>query len=222
MNALITGGTKGVGKATSELLQSFGWNVVCWGRQELFTPDIFASRLLDSGWIPDALVLCAGEWFSKPEVEQSWWDYEHHLGILGNHWRLMHRLLPFLERTQGCVIGVASTRAFIGGVETGPYSVAKAGLVAMMQGYAREYNKGIRFNCVCSGLVDTELGAEVVRTGGAKPGAPMLKPEDVARVIVGLIEKKNENGKVVRIVADRGRSPDIGYAEWVWTGDTDR
>lgn len=216
MNALVTGGTRGIGSSTASLLESLGWNVTRWGRQELFLPDASVSRLLDKGWTPDALVLCAGEWFSKPEVEQTWWDYEHHLDILGNHWRLMHRLLPLLSYNKGCVVGVASTRAFIGGVETGPYSVAKAGLVAMMQGYAREYNGGVRFHAVCSGLVDTQLGAEVVATGGAKPGALMLQPEDVAKVIVSLIIGK-ETGQVVRIVADAGNSPDISNAYWQFT-----
>jgi len=217
VNTLITGGTRGIGKATADLLRDKGWNVEAWGRRELFLPDVFASRLLDSDWMPDALILCAGEWYSKPELEQTWWDYEHHFTLLGNHWRLMHHLLPFLMHTSGCVVGVASTRALIGGVETGPYSVAKAALVAMIQGYAREYNGNVRFNCIAQGLCNTDMGKQVIATGGAKLGAPMLQPVDVARVIVGLIEDKDANGKIMRVVARENASvPDVSEARWAW------
>ena len=212
MNALITGGTRGIGKATADLLQEKGWDVVGWGSGELTLLKLYISYLLDRGWIPDVLILCAGEWFSRPHLEHSWWNYERHFNILGNHWKLMFRFLPFMfGKENSVVIGVASTRAFIGGVETGPYSVAKAGLVAMMQGYAREYGRGVRVNCVCPGLTDTALGAEVVKTGGAKPGTVGQPPEAVAQAIISLIEDKDANGKILRVV-DRI----VTEARWVW------
>ena len=34
MNALIMGGTRGIGRATADLLESKGWNVVRYGRQD--------------------------------------------------------------------------------------------------------------------------------------------------------------------------------------------
>ena len=216
-NALITGGEKGIGLSTVEILQQKGWNATSIRRGQMDVSDLgsvalWTDKLILDGYVPDAIVLCAGRWDSSSE--HSLEQYAYHYRMLAGHWMLMSRFLAQLSIRGGCVIAVASTRAFIGGVDTGPYSVAKAALVAMMQGYAREYGKGIRFNVVAPGLTRTSLGEQVVATGGAKEGAPMLEPIDVAQVIVDLIEDKEANGKVVRIVADKDNPPDISEATW--------
>jgi NAD(P)-dependent dehydrogenase (short-subunit alcohol dehydrogenase family) len=109
----------------------------------------------------------------------------------------------------GSVTMVSSTRGFIGGVATGPYSAACAAQIALMQGYAREY-QGVRFNCVAPGWTDTDMGKEVAATGGVKPGAVAQPPGAVANVIVDLVEGE-ANGAVVRVVDGQAT-----MAKWVW------
>jgi NAD(P)-dependent dehydrogenase (short-subunit alcohol dehydrogenase family) len=112
------------------------------------------------------------------------------------------------------VVMVASTRGFIGGIDTGPYSAACAAQIALMLGYAREFKGGpgkARFNCVAPGLTETDMGQIVKATGGAKPGTVGQPPEAVAAAIVGLVTDGASNGRVVRVVD--GVAAD---AKWVW------
>ena len=104
---------------------------------------------------------------------------------------------------------VSSTRGFIGGLHTGPYAAACAAQIALMQGYAREY-EGVRFNCLCPGLTDTDRGGQVIATGGAKPDAIAQQPSVVAAEIVRLIES-GDNGRVMRVVDGKAWE-----ARWTW------
>lgn len=197
--ALITGGSHGIGAHTVVMLAERSWLVDALTREEF-------NVALPVRWPPvvtlDALVLCAGAWgFGKHGSAEWEQDFDRQWGYFTGHRRLMEHCLPALRAASGCVIAVASTRAFIGGVDSAPYSVAKAALVCLMQGLAREYD-GVRFNAVCPGLTATRMEAQVRASGGAKRDTIAQNPESVASVIVGLIEG-GANGKVVRVVNER-------------------
>jgi len=211
---LLTGGSRGIGKATADLLRSKGWEVIAPTRAEFnmeksyygVTRKGLTNRAYDK---PSALVFCHGEWYSKnlPEHKDKDYLYQYKTRVITPA-NILRVMLPVMVNN-GCVIMVASTRGFIGGVDTGPYAAACAAQIAMMQGYAREY-LGVRFNCVAPGLTNTDMGAEVIRTGGAKPGAAMQPPEAVAAEIVRLIESE-DNGRIMRVV-----NSEVSEARWVW------
>ena len=217
--SLITGGSRGIGKATADMLRLKDWQVIAPSRKQLDLSVFGSSRYFASAWNTSplcprlhALVLCAGEWYSAPNEKTDDADYVRQFQMFLSHENLMRGLLPRLAEARGCVVAVASTRAFVGGIETGPYSVAKAALVTLMQGYAREYGNGVRFNAVAPGLTDTDLGRQVIATGGAKPDAVAQPAWSVARAIVDLIEDGKSNGRVVRVVD--GVASD---ARWTWS-----
>jgi NAD(P)-dependent dehydrogenase (short-subunit alcohol dehydrogenase family) len=207
--ALITGGSRGIGKATAEALRALGWEVIAPTRAELDLGsyrdvDYFADDL-------DALVMCAGAWYSKPLTEQ----YSRHmidqymLNVV-SHYNLLCRHLSALKARSGVAVMVASTRGFIGGVETAPYACAKAAQIALMQGFAREY-QGVRFNAVAPGWTDTDMGALVKATGGvSNPNAQPQPAQAVADAILRLVTG-DENGKVLRVV-----DGEVTEAEWTW------
>ena len=201
MNALIIGGSRGIGAATAELLRRNGWSYSCPNRHDF---DVSADAALATVRIPvevdlNALIYCAGEWhsseFSSP-VDSAWLR-QYNLSVIGLH-AMLCLTLPQLTRANGCVVAVSSTRGLIGGVKTAAYSCGKAAQIALMQGFAREY-QGVRFNTVCPGLTDTEMGKQVRESGGCKPDAKAQKPEAVAAAIVRLIES-DANGKVIKVV----------------------
>ena len=211
--ALMTGGSRGIGAATAAMLRDRDWNVLVLRRSDADL--VFPARV--AHWTNknpferlDAMLLCAGEWFSHLFSEQWLSAYCQSYDVaVRSSVVLLQAYLPALKAAGGCVVAVASTRGFIGGVDTAPYSAAKAAQIALIQGFAREY-KGVRFNAVCPGLTDTDIGREVIRTGGANADAVPQPPSAVAAEIVRLIESE-DNGRVMRIVDGKATE-----AKWNW------
>ena len=208
----LSGGSRGIGWVTKTMLETRGDNVVAPSRGMLdFNSTISVKDYLP--YIPpsvfNAIVFCHGEWYSKQFETQDELDHigQYRQRVL-HPFILLQRWLRYMP-DGGVVIMVASTRGFIGGVMTAPYSLACAAQIAMMQGFAREYPKR-RFNVVCPSLTKTDMGVIVKSTGGAKADAVPQSAESVVQVIVDLIDG-DTNGEVVRVV-DGQRS----NAKWSW------
>jgi NAD(P)-dependent dehydrogenase (short-subunit alcohol dehydrogenase family) len=174
---LITGGSKGIGKATANLLRSRGWKALIPSHDECDVTDIisiqsYVQRLQRTRMIRyiDALVLNAHPWYSRPRVAQMWGDFlDQQLYVIG-HWYLMREVLAHSASIQ-CVIGVSSIC-----------------LITMMNGYAREY-KGVRFNSVCVGLTETDMGHVIEERGGVwHQNAIAQSPGVVADTIAFLVD----------------------------------
>jgi len=219
----ITGGSRGIGEATAHLLRESEWNIVAPRHTDLDFADpssVYAYMMdwLNGLQVPqfEAVLFCHGEWYSRSPWQNRnvdpaiTWYRQMTLRVFTPMYLLQFLLGGDPRWTPKCVIMVSSTRGLIGGVNTGPYAAACAAQIALMQGYAREY-PGVRFNAVCPGLTDTEIGRQVIATGGAKPDAVAQPPEAVARVIVGLIEDGESNGKVMRVVDGVASE-----AKWTW------
>jgi len=210
--ALITGASRGIGKATADALRAQGWEVIAPTRADLDLNDLGdVVEWATSNEIPhlDALIYCAGEWYSRPIQNQlidPMYD-QYRLSVVS-----MLALIIGLRNklAGGVVVACASTRGFIGGVETAPYSCAKAAQIALMQGYAREY-QGTRFNVVAPGWTDTDMGKVVKETGGvSNPNAVPQPAQAVADAILRLVIG-DENGKVLRVVDGA-----VTEASWQW------
>ena len=205
---LITGASRGIGNATEELIRLRGWQIIAPSRDELD----FCRNDVDTFLLSpiDAMILCHGAWDCTDFREQCEgdWEWQLYLRVIYPA-TLIRRFLIAPSIKMKSVVMVASTRGFIGGVNTGPYAAACAAQIAMMTGYAREY-EGVRFNVVCPGLTDTDMGAEVIQTGGAKPNDVPQPREVVAMEIVRLIEG-DDNGKVIRVVDGKASE-----AKWSW------
>lgn len=64
--------------------------------------------------------------------------------------------LPYLKRTEGCIINVASIFGLVGGPGAAVYSAAKGGVVNLTRETAVDYaSEGVRVNCICPGFVET-------------------------------------------------------------------
>jgi 3-oxoacyl-[acyl-carrier protein] reductase len=87
-------------------------------------------------------------------------DWERVMRIdLGSVFRISRAAIPHMrERQSGSIISLASIAGKEGTPNLIPYSVAKAGIIALTKALAKEVIRdGIRVNCVAPAVVDTPL-----------------------------------------------------------------
>ncbi len=189
LNAVVTGATKGIGRATAELLASNGAHVVVHGR------DAVVCEQIASG-LPNALALVADLSAEKARVELCEaiaGHFEGRLDILVHNagvypqatletqsldeWRYVQQtnlesnfhmtklLLPCLRKGGAAsVVLVSSVVTKLGRGDSPAYTTSKAGQIGLGRQLAAELGvEGIRVNVVLPGLVDTE-GTRVVNT----------------------------------------------------------
>ncbi len=97
-----------------------------------------------------------------------------------------------MRKGGGSVVNMSSVAAFTGSVGQANYAAAKAGIVGLTRSLAVEYaGRGIRFNTVVPGLIDTEmtqtLSESVKQQYIARiPMGRFGEPEDVANAVLFL------------------------------------
>jgi len=114
--------------------------------------------------------------------------------MLTAHVRLVRACLPQLARNgEGRVVNVASTEALGATAGTGPYTVAKHGVVGLTRSLAVELGRrGVTVNCVCPGPIltgMTESIPEAAREKFARRRVPLRRyglPEEVAHATLSL------------------------------------
>jgi 3-oxoacyl-[acyl-carrier protein] reductase len=186
--ALITGGSRGIGRVTAMRLLLDGWTVAFTysrsrdaalafeqeskGNAAAFEADVRdadANRAVVEQVIArfgtiDALVNNAGvrrdALLYNMTSEQ--WDEVLETN-LGGAWSMTKAVLPeMMQQRRGGIVNVASLSGMHGVVGQTNYSAAKGALIAMTRSLAREVARsGIRVNCVAPGLVDTDMLAEL-------------------------------------------------------------
>lgn len=143
----------------------------------------------------------------------------HALGPL----ELIRTLLPAMrakDRADIVVISSAIVDACL--ANTAPYAMAKAAMETACRVLAREErDNGIRVNIISPGLVDTDMGAKLVRASsdGATieetevnaPFGRICKPSDIARLVVFLAGLGGEYITGQRFTIDGGGAPPPMY-----------
>jgi NAD(P)-dependent dehydrogenase (short-subunit alcohol dehydrogenase family) len=90
-------------------------------------------------------------------------DYEKTIAVnLNAPFYLIQAAIPHLLETNGAVVNVTSSAAFVGEAYAVAYCATKAGLTHMTKALAMEYvNKPIRFNAVAPGGMMTNIAANL-------------------------------------------------------------
>ncbi len=188
--ALITGATKGIGKAIAEELLSFGAEVVAvardaeeirqtmgtWNRDSVRAYGIRAdvSRAadrkkifdeLETKWKQfDILINNVGTNIRKKAVDYTTEEYDHILNTnLHSVFEICRLSYPFLKGS-GCVVNISS----VGGLtalRTGAvYAMSKAAMVQLTKNLALEWAPdGIRVNAVAPWYINTPLAESVLK-----------------------------------------------------------
>ena len=130
-------------------------------------------------------------------------DFEKTMAVnLSAPFYLMQAAIPHLLQTQGAVVNVTSSAAFVGEAYAAAYCATKAGLTHMTKALAMEYvHKPIRFNAVAPGGMATNIGNTIKMPEGVDYA--LVKRYSGLR---GLVEVDDVADIIAFLASDAGRS----------------
>ena len=243
--ALVTGGSRGIGRAVAELFVAEGAEVAFCGRDEavgreaeaqlgraasFHAADVsseadvvaFVAAARERHGPPTVLINNAGVNANFDAVTMTEDDWDRFFGIdLKSAWLAAKHVLPhMLEAGRGSIVNVSSLHGFVTLEGFFPYAAAKSGLVGLTRSLALDYGpRGIRVNCVAPGFIRTRLVQESIDRAQDTAAAERAM---VAGVALGRIGDPEEVAQVVRFLASAESSYVTGASLLVDGGLTAR
>ncbi|MEO1012848.1 MAG: 3-ketoacyl-ACP reductase [Bacteroidota bacterium] len=210
--AIITGGSRGLGKATAIAFAKEGIDVAVTGRNEeklketvaqletfgvracysVFDVGIYEDvksgikDILETLGTVDILVNNAGiaaiGSFNDMEVGQ--WSQIIQTNVMGMYY-VTKEVLPYLlDKNEGDIINVSSTAGLNGNANISAYSASKFAVIGMSESLMKEVRKhNIRVNTLTPSTIESDMTIEL---GIANKGSQdnVLQPEDFAELIL--------------------------------------
>jgi len=211
--AVVTGGTRGIGRAVADRLADEGHDVLVLARQTVAgCPHRFAAcDVADTGAVGrvfaglervDALVNCAGiAGANALDGDDALWH-----AIIGSNlhgtYHCCKAVLPLLPDGTGRIINIASVLGLRGVPDQTAYCAAKHGVVGFTRALALALApRGITVNALCPGWVATtmatkrytELGATADEAAQGVPTGRIAAPEEVADAVIWLLRPESRN-----------------------------
>lgn len=185
--AIVTGGSRGIGRAVAMRLAKDGMNLVinyrgnsaAAGETERLCRELGAEVLLVQGDVSRAedcekLAAQAKETFGRVDVlvnnagitrdgllaRMTEEDFRAVLDVnLVGPWNMMKAVNRIMMKQRyGRIVNLSSVTGLMGNMGQTNYAAAKAGIVGMTKSYAREVaSRGITVNAVAPGFIDTDM-----------------------------------------------------------------
>ncbi|TXF90218.1 3-ketoacyl-ACP reductase [Neolewinella aurantiaca] len=210
--AIITGGSRGLGKATALALAKEGIDVAITGRNEEKLKETVAELektgvkaiysvfdvgnyeevktaikdIVDRLGSVDILVNNAGiaAVGSFNEMEVSLWSQIIQTNVMGMYY-VTKEVLPYLlEKNEGDIINVSSTAGLNGNANVSAYSASKFAVIGMSESLMKEVRKNnIRVNTLTPSTIESDMTIELGFTNEGSQDS-VLQPEDFADLIL--------------------------------------
>jgi NAD(P)-dependent dehydrogenase (short-subunit alcohol dehydrogenase family) len=236
--AIITGGGSGIGRGIALALAREGAGVAICGRDRKkldavaaeigpaclpVAADVSAAKQVEllvrmtverfgrvTTLVNNAGVLLAGTAESLREDE---WEQTFNINVRGP-WLLARAALPHLRAGGGSIINVGSVLSMVGARNRVAYAASKGAVLAMTRAMALDHAADkIRVNCICPGIVETEMVAAFNIDEAARkqrlamhPLGRFGQPEDVAGLAVFLASDESS------WITGAGYTVDGGYS----------
>ena len=203
--AFVTGGGRGIGRATAVLLERAGARVVVGYRERKPGPNSVGGDLGDAGVAKrvvadvvkslgglDILVVNHGIWppddVPLAQMTDTQWDATRRAN-LDSVVYVCRAALPHLA-AGGTIVLVSSTAGQRGEAFHADYAATKGAVIALTKSLAVELAPNVTVNCVAPGWVDTEMSEATLRSKPAIvktiPLGRAASAEDIAGPIVFL------------------------------------
>ena len=218
--ALVTGGSRGIGRAIVELLAKKGWQVAfCYRENESAADEVRAAtgavayrmNISDSKAVADMvsdlqkrfghidlLVNNVGVASQRlfTDITDEEWKNTFDVNVNGAFYATRAVLPDMIKRKSGNIIFVSSMWGVSGGSCEVHYSATKAALIGMTKALAKEVGPSdIRVNCVAPGVIETDMNAHL----SADDMAALAEETPLCR-----IGKADEVAKAVEFLAEDG------------------
>ncbi|MBV8754207.1 MAG: SDR family oxidoreductase [Hyphomicrobiales bacterium] len=214
-HALVTGGSRGIGRAVAAALTQAGATVTVLGRDHATLAEAVARGAASAfvvGDVTDAAAVGAGiaraaahhgpvdilianaggaesAPFAKADPEQFHRMFE--LNVMGSIHAIRAVLDGMVARKFGRIVAVASTAGLKGYAYVSAYCAAKHAVVGLVRALALETaTTGVTVNAVCPGYTDTDMVRESAARIAAKTGRP-------AEEAVAAMVRNNPLGRLI-------------------------
>ena len=214
-NAVVIGGTGGIGAGIARVLLREGWHVLATGLDEreidafsIAAPSVETAVLdvTDQGQVTeffnrfetlDALVNCAGVLFRGAEYEMDVFTKVIEINLTGTM-RTCLAAHELLARSKGAIVNTASMLSTFGGPLVPAYSASKGGVSQLTKALAGKWAAdGIRVNAIAPGWIETEMTAALredpERNGPILARTPMGrwgKPDEIGELVAWLLSHR--------------------------------
>ncbi len=208
--AIVTGGSRGIGRAVVELFANLGAHVVVNYSQDRLGADASVTRARETGVEAEAfqadiadmaqaqrlidfakdrfnridiLVCNAGIWEGSPidSMSEQTWEKTMDINLKGT-WTVCRAVVPVMkEQRFGKIVILSSTAGQRGEANYSNYAASKGGQIAFTKSLAEELGGwGINVNAVAPGWVITEMTRDAL--GGGSERAEIARTVPVGRI----------------------------------------
>jgi NAD(P)-dependent dehydrogenase (short-subunit alcohol dehydrogenase family) len=222
---LVTGSTRGIGRAATELFLARGAQVILHGRSK-DDVDRAAAQLGHRGSIKacaadfarrddtkrlavevgelDILVNCAGIYAERSitDTDEAFFDRTIEINLTAG-FVLIRSLLPVLRKRSGVIVNVGSDSGLMGYSGGSAYSASKGGVIGLTKALAVELAPDVRALCICPGPVDTDMMEGAVR---AAPDPEEARRQWSSFPLLGRVADPNEIAEAIVFAASPAAS----------------
>ncbi len=130
----------------------------------------------------DTVVTCAGLAISSHTHDTSLatWETSLRVNLTGTFLTIKHAVPHLIAAGGGSIVTIGSVASLVAAGRSSAYDASKGAVLQLTRSVAVEYvDAGIRANCVCPGVVATDLGANTAAiTNESRPVSPRRAPAE--------------------------------------------